>query len=468
MTKLLLVAQVIALTVLSSLPLAAQDPSPNILFIAVDDLNDWVGHLGRHPQANTPNIDRLARRGVSFTKAYASAPLCNPSRVSLLTGLLPSSSGVYGNGEEFREKLPAATTLMQHLRTHGYSAQGGGKIFHGAGRIGDPASWDYYHQPPRPSGARHVGERQGGLAESAWAPWGPLDVDDSEMYDVKIVDWTISELQKSHNKPFFLACGFTKPHLPWYVPKKYFDMHPLAKIKLPDTLDEDRDDLPAFGKKLAAEVYQASTSVSFSAHGEDHAMVLKHDQWHRAVQSYLATISFVDAHVGRLLDALEESEHADNTIVVLWGDHGWHLGQKQHWRKHALWEVATRTTLIISAPGRDNWGAVSPRPVSLIDLYPTLVELSGIPGRSGLDGQSLVPLLENPQLEWQRPVLTTYGYQNHSIRTERWRYIRYHDGGEELYDHDADPNEWTNLALSAQYGSLINELGKFLPATNVR
>ena len=468
MASLLLVAQVIALTVLSSLPLAAQDPSPNILFIAVDDLNDWVGHLGGHPQAHTPNIDRLARRGVSFTKAYASAPLCNPSRVSLLTGLLPSSSGVYGNGEEFREKLPAAITLMQHLKAHGYSAQGGGKIFHGAGRIGDAASWDYYHQPPRPSGARHVGERQGGLAESAWAPWGPLEVDDSEMYDVKIVDWTISELQKSHDKPFFLACGFTKPHLPWYVPKKYFDMHPLAKIKLPDTLDDDRDDLPAFGKKLAAEVYQASTSVSFSAHGEDHAMVLKHDQWHRAVQSYLATISFVDAHVGRLLDALEESEHADNTIVVLWGDHGWHLGQKQHWRKHALWEVATRTTLIISAPGRARRGAVSPRPVSLIDLYPTLVELSGIPGRSGLDGQSLVPLLENPQLEWQRPVLTTYGYQNHSIRTERWRYIRYHDGGEELYDHDADPNEWTNLALSAQYGSVVSELGKFLPATNVR
>ena len=388
MTKPLLVAQAIALTVLGSLPLLAQDPPPNILFIAVDDLNDWVGHLGGHPQAKTPNIDRLARRGVSFTKAYASAPLCNPSRVSLLTGVFPSSSGVYGNGEEFREKLPAATTLMQHLRANGYSAQGGGKIFHGAGRVGDPASWDYYHQPPRPRGARHVGERQAGLAESAWAPWGPLEVDDSEMYDVKIVDWTISELQKSQDKPFFLACGFTKPHLPWYVPKKYFELHPLEKIELPATLNDDREDLPAFGKRLAAEVYQVSTSSSnFSRHGEDHAMVLKHDQWHRAVQSYLATISFVDAHVGRLLDALEESEHADNTIVVLWGDHGWHLGQKQHWRKHALWEVATRTTLVISVPSRDSWGAVSPRPVSLIDLYPTLVELSGIPGRTGLNGQ---------------------------------------------------------------------------------
>ena len=192
-------------------------------------------------------------------------------------------------------------------------------------------------------------------------------------------------------------------------------------------------------------------------------MVLKHGQWRRAVQSYLATISFVDAHVGRLLDALDESEHADNTIVVLWGDHGWHLGQKQHWRKHALWEVTTRTTLIVSLPAPARRGAASHRPVSLIDLYPTLAELAGAPARGGLDGQSLVPLLENPQAEWPRPVLTTYGYRNHSVRTERWRYIEYHDGGRELYDHDADPNEWTNLASLPEYASVVEELAGFLP-----
>ena len=440
---------------------------PNILFIAVDDLNDWVGHLGGHPQAATPNIDRLARRGVSFTRAYASAPLCNPSRVSLLTRVLPSNSGVYGNGEQLRDKLPAAVTLMQHLKANGYSTQGGGKIFHGRS-AGDPASWDDYYTPPRPSGVRHIGKRQEGVPASAWAPWGPLHVDDSEMFDVKIVDWAIGELKKSHDKPFFLASGFTKPHLPWYVPKKYFDMHPLDGIKLPQTLDSDRDDLPAFGKRLAAEVYVVSNSCNFSTHGEDHALVLKHNQWHRAVQSYLATISFVDAHVGRLLDALDESEHADNTIVVLWGDHGWHLGQKQHWRKHTLWEVATRTTLIVSSPARAQRGVTSPRPVSLVDLYPTLVELAGMPGRSGLDGQSLVPLLENPQLEWSRPVLTTFGYRNHSVRTERWRYIQYHDGGQELYDHDADPNEWTNLASLPEHTSVIDELEEFLPRTNRR
>ncbi len=467
MARFLFVVQIIALSAFAASPAHAQDRPPNILFIAVDDLNDWVGHLGGHPQARTPNIDRLAGRGVAFTRAYAPAPLCNPSRVSLLTGVLPSNSGVYGNGERLREKLPDAVTLMQHLRAHGYSAKGGGKIFHGV-RAGDPDSWDDYYTPPRPRSARHIGARQEGVPDSAWAPWGPLDVDDSEMFDVQVVDWTIGELRKSHDKPFFLACGFTKPHLPWYVPRKYFDMHPLESIELPETLESDRDDLPAFGKKLAAEVYAVSDARNFSTHGEDHAMVLKHDQWHRAVQSYLATISFADAHVGRLLDALDESEHAEDTIVVLWGDHGWHLGQKQHWRKHALWEVATRTTLIISSPGGAQRDVTSPRPVSLIDLYPTLVELSRVPGRTGLDGQSLVPLLGNPQLEWPRPVLTTFGYRNHSVRTERWRYIEYHDGGKELYDHDADPNEWTNLASLPEYASVVEELAGFLPATNVR
>ena len=467
MIRFLFVAQLMALSGFATRPLPAQERPPNILFIAVDDLNDWVGHLGGHPQARTPNIDRLARRGVSFTRAYAPAPLCNPSRVSLLTGVLPSNSGVYGNSEQLREKLPDAVTLMQHLKAHGYSARGAGKIFHGRSR-GDAASWDDYYAPSRPTGPRHVGARQEGVPESAWAPWGPLDVDDSEMFDVQVVDWTIGELRKSHDKPFFLACGFTKPHLPWYVPRKYFDMHPLESIELPETLDSDRDDLPAFGRKLAAEVYQVSTSRNFSTHGEDHAMVLKHDQWQRAVQGYLATISFADAHVGRLLDALGASEHADNTIVVLWGDHGWHLGQKQHWRKHTLWEVATRTTLIISSPVRAQRGATSPRPVSLVDLYPTLVELSGVPGRSGLDGQSLLPLLENPASEWPRPVLTTYGYRNHSVRTERWRYIEYHDGGQELYDHDADPNEWTNLAALAEYASVVEDLARHLPAANAR
>ncbi len=197
-------------------------------------------------------------------------------------------------------------------------------------------------------------------------------------------------------------------------------------------------------------------------------MVTKHGQWERAVQSYLATISFVDAHIGRLLDALENSEHADNTIVVLWGDHGWHLGEKQHWRKHALWDVTTRTTMIIAGPGNVTKGQLCHRPVSLLDIYPTMVEMTGVPERNGLDGQSLVPLLKNPQEEWERPVLTTFGYQNHAIQTEKWRYISYNDGGEELYDSEADPNEWVNLASFSKYESVKAELMEYLPTRNIK
>lgn len=438
---------------------------PNILFIAVDDLNDWVGHLEGHPQAKTPNIDRLAGRGVSFTKAYCNAPLCNPSRVSLFSGVLPSNSGVYGNGERMREKMPDVVTLMQYLREQGgYSVQGGGKTFHGSGPY-DSGSWDYYNTPPR---SRHAGKRDEGLPDDAWTNWGPLDVDDSEMFDVKNVNWAIEELGKSHENPFFIACGFTKPHMPWFVPQKYFDLHPLESIELPDTLDQDTDDLPAFGKKLAIEVYDPSGERNFAVEGGDHNNVVANRQWHRAVQSYLATISFVDAHVGRLLDALDASEYANNTIVVLWGDHGWHLGEKQHWRKHALWEVATRTTLIIAGPDGVATGKLCHRPVSLIDLYPTMLELTGLLQHENLDGHSLVPLLGNPNKLWDRPVLMTYGYENHAVQTERWRYIQYRDGGRELYDHLKDPNEWNNLATDPNYRIVMGNLESLLPTFNVR
>lgn len=436
---------------------------PNVLFIAIDDLNNWVGHLGGHPQSKTPHMDRLASKGVSFTKAYCNAPLCNPSRVSLLSGMLPSNSGVYGNGERMRANIPDAITLMQHLRSAGgYSTKGAGKIFHGAGPY-DPDSWDEYHQPKV---KRRVGRRDEGLPKNVWAPWGPLNVEDDEMFDVKNVNWIISELEKSHDRPFFLACGFTKPHLPWFVPEKYFEMHPRENVILPEVLDNDRDDLPKWGLKFAREVHDVSGARNFATHGEDHDIVTKYGQWQRAVQSYLATISFVDAHVGRLLDALENSPHADNTIIVLWGDHGWHLGEKQHWRKHALWDVTTRTTLIIAGPDQAQKGKLCHRPVSLIDIYPTLIELTGIRNRDGLDGRSLGPLLKDPDLPWDHPVLTTFGHKNHAVQTERWRYISYHDGGEELYDHASDPREWRNIANLTPFKNIKIDLRKFLPKRN--
>ncbi len=452
---------IISLALFCQESLAAETDKPNVLFIAVDDLRDWTGHLGGHPAAKTPHIDRLARRGVSFTRAYCSAPLCNPSRISLLTGISPSRSGVYGNGERLRDKLPDAATLMQHFRSSGYVALGGGKIFHGT-KPYDAVSWDDYFISSNGKIPRAV-KRDPNLPNSAWVPWWPLDCDDEDMFDGKTATWIVSELAKSREEPFFLAFGLTKPHLPWKAPQKYFDLHPLEGIELPPTTQGDLDDLPPFGKRLAREVYDPSGEKNFAAPGGDHANVIANDQWRIAVRAYLATISFADAQIGRVLDALDRSEHADNTIIVLWGDHGWHLGEKEHWRKHALWDVSTRTPLIISAPQPMAKGQLCHRPVGLIDLYPTLVDLCDLPARDGLDGQSLLPLLENPEREWTRPVVMTYGHQNHAVQTERWRYIQYRDGTSELYDHTSDPNEWTNLATRQEYRDIIRGLQQALP-----
>jgi len=437
---------------------------PNVLFIAVDDLRDWVGHSKGYPNAKTPSIDRLARRGVSFTRAYCSAPLCNPSRISLLTGIAPYRSGVYGNGERLRDKLPDALTLMQGFRASGYTVRGSGKIFHGTQPY-DAGSWDDYFVPLRTK-KQPATPRDRSLSKSAWTPWGPLACSDEEMFDGKVTSWVVSQVEKSHEKPFFLACGLTKPHLPWQVPQKYFDMHPLDGIQLPATRKGDLEDVPAFGRRLAREVYDPSGEKNFAPPEGDHANVIDNGQWRKAVQAYLATISFADAQIGRVLRALEQSEHAHNTLVVLWGDHGWHLGEKEHWRKHALWDVSTRTPLIVAAPNGLAKDRLCQRPVSLIDLYPTLLDLCGLPKREGLDGQSLKPLLKNPQLEWDRPVVMTYGFKNHAVQTERWRYIQYHDGGKELYDQASDPNEWDNLAMIPEHQEVVRKLQGVLPKIN--
>jgi arylsulfatase A-like enzyme len=353
---------------------------------------------------------------------------------------------------------------MQHFRASGYSVRGAGKIFHGTSAY-DMDSWDIFFKS---SGSKkHRVKRDSSLPKSAWVPWGALACSDDEMLDGINAKWIITELKKPQEKPFFLAYGLTKPHLTWSVPQKYFDLHPLEGIKLPPTKKGDLDDLPSFGKKLAREVYDPSGERNFAVKPNgDHANVIANNQWGKAVQAYLATISFADAQIGRVLDALDRSGHADNTIVVLWGDHGWHLGEKNHWRKHALWDVSTRTPLIFSAPRGVAKDKLCQRPVSLIDIYPTLIDLCGLPKRRGLDGQSLKSLLENPERKWDRPVVITYGLNNHALQTERWRYIRYCDGGQELYDHDHDPNEWTNLASIPKYSPQKTKLAKWLPSTN--
>ena len=440
--------------------------SPNILFVAIDDLNDWVGYLGGHPQARTPNIDRLINKGIGFSKAYSVAPLCNPSRVAILTGLYPSTSGVYGNRDKFRRKLPTELTMMQYFKSNGYKTIGGGKIFHGNNKPGDSLSWDEYFvskENTSQSGRdKTLPKVSTGLG---WFNWGPIDVEDDKMQDVKTVNWLKSELKKDHEKPFFLACGFFRPHLPWYVPKKYFDRYPLEEIILPETLVNDIDDLPEYGKKFAKERYSGSLGIDLNEGIEDHKLVLQYNQWKKGVQAYLASISFVDDYVGVILDELENSNYAKNTIVMLWGDHGWHLGEKQHWRKQALWEDTTRVPFIISYPSKIPNNQICDKPVSLIDIFPTLIDLAGIPKLEGLDGQSLMPLLKNPKIDWNRPVLSTYGKGNHAVRSGNWRYIQYRDGTSELYDHQKDPHEWYNLSNKDGFEEIVKFLKKTIPSS---
>jgi arylsulfatase A-like enzyme len=439
----------------AALPLGAAAQKPNVLFIAIDDLNDWIGCLGGHPDVKTPNIDRLAARGVLFTKAYCAAPVCNPSRTALMTGLRPSTTGVYENRHPWRKAplLENAVTLSQHFMANGYYAAGSGKIFHNA--YNDPASWHEWNneRTGRGKGAHPDKLPANGIPNKAHFDWGPLDCADEDMGDWRTVEWAEQQLSKKHDKPFFLAPGFIRPHLPWYAPKRYFDMYDAEKVALPKVKDDDLDDVPPVGRR-------------FATRSGDHKVVLEYGQWRKAVQAYLACITFVDSCVGRVLDALDKSSYATNTIVVLWSDHGWHLGEKLHWRKFALWEEATRNPFMMVVPGLTKAGGKCQRTVDYMSLYPTLVELCGLPKKDGLDGVSITPLLRDPSAKWDRPAITSYERGNHSVRSERWRYIRYHDGTEELYDHDNDELEWTNLANKPEYAKVKAELARWLPKTD--
>jgi arylsulfatase A-like enzyme len=288
--------------------------------------------------------------------------------------------------------------------------------------------------------------------------WGPFDVADDAMGDGQITGWAIDRLRRAADRPFLLCVGYYRPHIPLYAPRRYFELYPEAATVLPRVLESDLDDLGETGRRWAVEAVTAGA----------HKTVVAHGQWRAAVAAYLACVSFVDAQIGRLLDALETSPHRDDTVIALWGDHGWHLGEKEHWGKWTGWERATRVPLAIvpaksNAPGSLT-GEVCNRPVSLVDLFPTLVELCGLPALEGIDGRSLVPLFQDPNRE-TRPVVTTFDYQNYSIRTDRWRLIHYQDGSEELYDHAADPDEWRNLAADRVHEATRAHLRASLPAS---
>lgn len=461
---------------------------PNVLFIAVDDLNDWIGCMRGHPQALTPNIDRLADRGVVFTNAHCAAPACNPSRAAVFSGRLPQVTGVWANEREqtLDRTFPDGMLLPTAFKAAGYRVLGTGKLFHSGGRdtfdeyLAVEQRWsplkravvDYTPEElpsKRTDKPRHVvadsqgrtivlplnrmpSDRRPDTPQGESFDWGPFDVPDSDFGDTQITDWAMERIRESGDEPFFLAVGYYRPHIPLWAPKRFFGRFEQSPGQLPPVKENDLDDLSAVAKRWAIEPVTAGS----------HATVVKHEQWRPAVEAYLASVTYVDHEIGRLLDTLDSSASADSTVIVLWSDHGWHLGEKQHWGKWTGWERSTRVPLIV-APARkhaDRYsvGSSSGEAVGLIDIYPTLVELCDLRVPAELDGASLLPLLREPSRHTGRVAVTMFNPNNISLRTDRWRYIHYSDGSEELYDHQGDPNEWDNLAGSGAYSDQVQDL----------
>lgn len=445
-----------------------QGQRPNVLFISVDDMNDWVGCLGGYPGVQTPNIDALAKRGVLFSNAHCAAPLCNPSRTALLTGRRPSRTGIYNNDQYWRPNIPDAVSLPAHFKNNGYHVAGVGKVFHHVVGHNSPPDWHEFQlqvfddpwyrrtewypwvkKIPAPEGHPFNGLKnfQGEF------DWGVLPKPEGEYGDMKAVDWADQFLRREQQKPFFLAVGLWHPHIPMFAPQHYYDLYPDSKVRIPQGPEDDLKDIPPIGQQFAG------------FRRDEHERIVKEGKWRDAVRSYLASISFADAMIGRLIKSLDNSAHAKNTVIVFWSDNGWHLGEKQHWHKSTLWQRSTHVPLIFAGPGLRAEGKARTQPVNLLDLYPTLIEMCSLPGRSDLDGESLVPLLRNPGVK-RHPTLTTHNAGNHSVRSERWRYIRYSDGTEELYDTVKDPNEYNNLASDPKLASVKRDLARWMPATS--
>lgn len=444
----------------------AEKEPPNVLFIAVDDLNTSPDPFAGELVIHTPNINRLAEMGTTFTNAHCAAPACNPSRASVMTGIAPATSGLYLNSQDWRENalLKEIVTLPQHFRDNGYKTLGGGKLYHASslsrgaytGYL-DARPWDEYYpskdrQMPEEVKPSMVPMNSNKAFYGGRFDWAALDIENEEMADAKVVAWAERQLSRKHDKPLFLAVGIYRPHIPWWTPKPYFEMHPLEKTDLPEIIKDDLDDVPLAGQKMARRHW--------------HKWLVENGKWEEAVQGYAASVSFADDMIGRLLDSLRDGPHADNTIVVLWSDHGYHLGQKEHWEKFALWEQTTRVPLIIASQQGFRKGTKCGEAVSLLDMYPTLAELVGTELPGNLDGQSLVPLMKNPDHKTGRAVITTQGYQNHAVRSDKWRYIRYADGSEELYDQIGDPKNFINLASNKKYESIRVGLSEWLPVTD--
>jgi arylsulfatase A-like enzyme len=428
---------------------------PNVLMIIVDDLNDWIGAMGGHPDTKTPNIDRLAAGGTVFMNAHATAAICGPSRASVFTGLRPSTSGIYGQlSDKDIKKASAATEnvtfMTEYFAEHGYKTMGIGKIFHNGAPEG---SIEEYGGRIRGFGP-HPEKEFVWVSDHTNTDWGVFPEKDEDMIDYKSAMWAKERLRQEHDRPFFLAVGMIRPHAPWYAPQKWFDMHPPETLTMPPYLKGDQDDIPQISRDLHEMPMMPTTEWAIES-----------GEWPNIVQGYLASISFVDHYIGEVLKALQDSPYADNTIVVLWGDHGYHLGEKNRFAKHSLWEETSRVPLIFRTPGGVQ-GQVTHATASLLDLYPTLVELAGLPAYAANEGSSLKPVLEGASDAPDHVAITSYGFGNHAIRDERYRYIYFVDGSEELYDHQNDPDEWHNLAGDPAYAEIKKRLKQHLPEKN--
>lgn len=430
---------------------ASAAEKPNILFIAVDDLNDWAGYFG-NSQAITPNMDRLASEGVWFSKAYCQYPVCGPSRASIMSGLYyhQLNSPKLQPDDKFVEKTVQAMgsqLLHGYFKQHGYKTMAVGKILHkhlpeeNLDLSGGRGSWDFLKDKKTGKKIKHEWEPQVTLTD-----WGPWEKPEEKMSDSEAAVWAVNRLKEEHEEPFMLMVGFLRPHVPWYVPQKYFDMYEREEMKIPAYKADDLDDVPAEALKTINDGYPRTE------------WAIENNQWKHIIQSYLASITFVDSKIGQVLDALNNSPYKDNTIVVLWSDHGYHMGEKNTFQKHTLWERSGRAPLIFKLPP----GIKSERSqgrcdqiVGLIDIYPTLVDLCNLPANDKVSGRSIKPLLKNPQTEWNHPALTYRKDDGKAVRYQHYRYIEYGDGSQELYDQKKDPNEWNNLAKDIEYQPIL-------------
>jgi len=426
---------------------------PNVLFLIVDDMNDY-GFYNALGGVKTPHLDQFKKTALTFEKAYCASPACVPSRAAVFSGLYPHTTGAYRNGCDPWTQAPLDSTesLPELFKRSQYTTYGQGKLTHApVAEEKLDAMWD---NKPHGGGFGPFPPEEDQVAGRFWG-WTPWEAPDSDFPDVVNGDSVVDFLEQDHEKPFFLAYGLWRPHTPFTAPKRFFEMYDKDQVELPPYKEDDLADVPQLGRALAA-VWGERFVVS----GRE-----TEQSWREFVWAYLACTSFADWSCGRVLEALDNSPYADNTIVVFWSDNGYHCGEKDHWEKTTLWEQASLTPMAIRIPGSAHAGNTCTRVVGLIDLYPTLADYCLLePTAHKLEGLSLRPLLEDPEGDWVRPALTTYGENYASVRDERFRYIRYPDATEELYDHDSDPHEWHNIAAAPEHGPVKQRLAEAIPA----